>query len=566
MKKHNFKLFSFIIIPLLVTLSFHLDFNAKLKTTYIEQAQTISQITIANQQLDAKIEVANQELTSLNTAKSSLTSQIVDATNKFVAIKTKVDDLESAYQQILQLNKSLEDNLVLLTNQLDAKRRSFGGGGGGGGAPAPVVDPRIAELANLNNTYNSLLGSYQSLVNKQGELSADLIFIEDNITIKLALVSSLDISIDDLNLEKEDLNELLESSLIELASLNEVTEEIVDELAAVYIASLEKEISELNQLITTKTNLINAKTAERNQLLDDVNEASDDKKILEDLKLELTETTIPTLEATIALNQQQISDLNASKANLIKIKSDLETNIELYQNSQSDEITFALMNQITNQAIKASVRVETQTNSNSIFSAGSGVVYQILLNEDTQLYDYYILTNYHVVDRYLAYPNTYSIKVRGYNGALYNGLVIKHQVGSNVDLALVKVSHESNNILGTLALATSEPIVSQLAISLGNPRFQVNTITVGKILSTSSNVMVSYNNYLEGTSTTYVFNTYQHSALIDSGNSGGALLDANLNIIAINFAGSPQTNTFPFQSVNGYAIKLSHILQFVNNP
>jgi hypothetical protein len=522
MNKHNFKLFSFIIIPLLVTLSFHLDFNAKLKTTYIEQAQTISQITIANQQLDAKIEVANQELTSLNTAKSSLTSQIVDATNKFVAIKTKVDDLESAYQQILQLNKSLEDNLVLLTNQLDAKRRSFGGGGGGGGAPAPVVDPRIAELANLNNTYNSLLGSYQSLVNKQGELSADLMFIEDNITIKLALVSSLDISIDDLNLEKEDLNELLESSLIELASLNEVTEEIVDELAAVYIASLEKEISELNQLITTKTNLINAKTAERNQLLDDVNEASDDKKILEDLKLELTETTIPTLEATIALNQQQISDLNASKANLIKIKSDLETNIELYQNSQSDEITFALMNQITNQAIKASVRVETQTNSNSIFSIGSGVVYQILLNEDTQLYDYYILTNYHVVDRYLAYPNTYSIKVRRRR--------------------------------------------TQLAISLGNPRFQVNTITVGKILSTSSNVMVSYNNYLEGTSTTYVFNTYQHSALIDSGNSGGALLDANLNIIAINFAGSPQTNTFPFQSVNGYAIKLSHILQFVNNP
>jgi S1-C subfamily serine protease len=54
-----------------------------------------------------------------------------------------------------------------------------------------------------------------------------------------------------------------------------------------------------------------------------------------------------------------------------------------------------------------------------------------------------------------------------------------------------------------------------------------------------------------------------HSALIDKGNSGGALVDINLKIIGINFAGNPQTNTFPFQSVQGYAIPINNVHIFL---
>ena len=96
-------------------------------------------------------------------------------------------------------------------------------------------------------------------------------------------------------------------------------------------------------------------------------------------------------------------------------------------------------------------------------------------------------------------------------------------------------------------------------ISMGGPRLQYNTITLGKVTNNNTNITVTDDKSYSG--------VISHTAVINQGSSGGALINFDLKIVGINFAGlfegNPSLQPYPFTNVNGYAIDLARIYSII---
>ena len=167
------------------------------------------------------------------------------------------------------------------------------------------------------------------------------------------------------------------------------------------------------------------------------------------------------------------------------------------------------------------VYIESQFDSKKI--KGSGVVYDIKDNTA------YILTNYHVIgnsDNIIVYDsseNHNSAKIVDYN-ELY-------------DIAIIKVS---NLKLKKAKFGNSDKIqVLDDVYVLGNPlgRQYFGTFTKGIVSNTRRKIRVQNIN-IES-----VYNAIQVDASINSGNSGGALLNKNreiIGLVTISISGTPE--------------------------
>lgn len=169
---------------------------------------------------------------------------------------------------------------------------------------------------------------------------------------------------------------------------------------------------------------------------------------------------------------------------------------------------------------------------------GSGIIY----SEDG-----YIITNYHVVEAaiknssasvYVLFPNS-------------DEEIIAKIVGSDetTDLAVLKVDKK-----GLLAaeFGKSESVkVGELAVAIGNPLGQefAGSITVGYISAVNRTITTSGRTY----------NLIQTDAAINSGNSGGALVNSTGHIIGVN------TAKIVAQDVEGmgFAIPIDEVLPIV---
>ncbi|MBF7096699.1 S1C family serine protease [Alkalibacter mobilis] len=133
--------------------------------------------------------------------------------------------------------------------------------------------------------------------------------------------------------------------------------------------------------------------------------------------------------------------------------------------------------------------------------------------------DGYILTNQHVVT-----DNPKSITVSLKDGRTFSGEKIWSD--ASLDLAIVKI--EADN-LPVARLGDSDQInVGELAVAIGNPlglTFE-RTVTSGIISALNRSIMVGANNIAE--------DLIQTDASINSGNSGGPLLNKNGEVIGIN--------------------------------
>jgi len=141
-------------------------------------------------------------------------------------------------------------------------------------------------------------------------------------------------------------------------------------------------------------------------------------------------------------------------------------------------------------------------------SLGSGFI----INKDG-----YIITNNHVVD------NASEIKVKLSDGREFKAKVIGRD--SKTDLALIKISSNSEN-LPVLALGDSEKMrVGDWVIAVGNPFGLEETVTQGIISATGRAIGAGpYDNFL------------QTDAPINPGNSGGPLVNLKGEVIGINTA------------------------------
>lgn len=148
-------------------------------------------------------------------------------------------------------------------------------------------------------------------------------------------------------------------------------------------------------------------------------------------------------------------------------------------------------------------------NGKEVSSLGSGVVVTS---------DGYILTNQHVVTES---PKTLSVTLE--NGKMYAGQVMWQE--KSMDLAIVKINETG---LRAASLGDSSSIrVGQAVLAVGNPlsmQFQ-RTVTAGIVSAKNRTINVD-NQVME--------DLIQTDAAINSGNSGGPLVNAAGEVIGIN--------------------------------
>ena len=137
---------------------------------------------------------------------------------------------------------------------------------------------------------------------------------------------------------------------------------------------------------------------------------------------------------------------------------------------------------------------------------GSGIIFRP---------DGYIITNNHVVEGATA------LEVTLYNEETYQAEVIG--VDSATDLAVIKIDAPD---LAAAVLGDSDELrIGELAVAIGNPLGYSNTVTSGIISGLNRQSMSGYEQELS---------LIQTDAAINSGNSGGALVNSKGEVIGIN--------------------------------
>ncbi|MGW3290379.1 S1C family serine protease [Streptomyces sp. NPDC001002] len=184
--------------------------------------------------------------------------------------------------------------------------------------------------------------------------------------------------------------------------------------------------------------------------------------------------------------------------------------------------------------------VEITATSNAGQSTGAGVI--ITSNGE-------IVTNNHVIS------GASTIKVQTSNGKSYTAKVVG--TDSKKDLALIKLENASGLKAATLGNSDGVQVGDQV-VAIGSPEGLTGTVTSGIVSALNRDVTVSTDesqsqgqgqggdqwpfqfggqqfNGDTGSSTT-TYKALQTDASLNPGNSGGALIDANGNIIGINSA------------------------------
>ena len=168
-------------------------------------------------------------------------------------------------------------------------------------------------------------------------------------------------------------------------------------------------------------------------------------------------------------------------------------------------------------------------------ASGSGVI----ISEDG-----YIITNRHVIN------NAEEIEVVLNDKRTYNAKILGED--SNTDLALLKIEGSK---LPFLEFDNSNNLrVGEWVLAIGNPYNLNSTVTAGIISAKSRKINILNNGGIES--------FIQTDAAINSGNSGGALVNTYGNLIGINTAIQSKTGSF---SGYGFAIPSNMAEKIIND-
>ena len=186
---------------------------------------------------------------------------------------------------------------------------------------------------------------------------------------------------------------------------------------------------------------------------------------------------------------------------------DRPTDVELLD---SIENAFVNVTKRSKPAIVSVVSFRQEENGKIHRQEGSGFIFRK---------DGYILTNEHVV------RNAAVIKVRLFDESEFDA-ELDGRIDRNTDIAVLKIDTEKD--LPVLPLANSDEVqVGQFAIAIGNP-FQLDyTVTVGTVSGKGRSFLpdiglVRYQDFI------------QTDAWINTGNSGGPLLNIHGEVIGVN--------------------------------
>ena len=177
------------------------------------------------------------------------------------------------------------------------------------------------------------------------------------------------------------------------------------------------------------------------------------------------------------------------------------------------------------------IKVTYTTTSNSLFGFGMPTTSEatatgsgIIISEDG-----YIVTNNHVIDTnssnssysYYNISDATSVKVKLYGSdELYDAKIVGKD--SQTDLAVLKI--DKKGLTAAEFANSDEATVGEFAMAVGSPLGLDTTVTTG--------IISAVNREVEADGTTYV--CIQTDAAINSGNSGGALVNGDGKVIGIN--------------------------------
>lgn len=170
-------------------------------------------------------------------------------------------------------------------------------------------------------------------------------------------------------------------------------------------------------------------------------------------------------------------------------------------------------------------------------SSGSGWVY------DTEGH---IITNNHVVE------DSPGIRVTFQSGNVYSATLIGRDPYS--DMAVIKINPKDEPLYPLVIAESSELLVGETVIAIGNPFGLANTMTAG-IISATGRQMSTVNNYA-------IVDVIQTDAAINPGNSGGPLLNTQGEVVGMNTAIISNTNDF---SGIGFAIPSDTVTREVDD-
>ena len=214
--------------------------------------------------------------------------------------------------------------------------------------------------------------------------------------------------------------------------------------------------------------------------------------------------------------------LGTTSGNNISISSGSVVNT--VSNTDYSNTSIAVANKVLPSIVGISVEYTVNTmfgGSSTAEASGSGII----ISEDG-----YILTNNHVINSSSSNSNSYyqiteanNLKVTLYNDdTKYDAKVIGSD--SQTDLAVIKI--EKTGLTAAELGDTDSVQVGEFAMAVGNP--------LGLQSSISCGIISAKNREVPDSSSNTIYRVIQTDAAINSGNSGGALVNADGKVIGIN--------------------------------
>lgn len=242
-------------------------------------------------------------------------------------------------------------------------------------------------------------------------------------------------------------------------------------------------------------------------------------------------------------------NFNSTHDKAITIYAKYETNYEELSNLIYEETI------LSNVKVVATFSDRDDFTGNKVESVGSGIIFSA---SET---GYYAITNNHVLYKENSSYIFEKYEIYDCYNNVYRGTISYSDV--NYDLAIIQFGRTNTDgktvkeKLNDISFSNYLPKENDTIVSIGNPNKIMNSISYGKYLGLEN--YDSPKNY-EKKSNVH-FDVIKHNSKIETGSSGGMLLDNNLRLIGVNFASKVNDDVYE----NSYAIPLSKVTEFILN-
>ena len=217
--------------------------------------------------------------------------------------------------------------------------------------------------------------------------------------------------------------------------------------------------------------------------------------------LQLSQKQNSGTTTTTTVSKTAVKNENSTTQAVDKVKDDVVSVITYSSNSQN--------------SLLGSDETDTDTNSEQVYSEGSGVIYK--KEGDTA----YLVTNTHVIN------GAKKVDIRLADGTKVPGEIVGSDTYS--DIAVVKIAADKVTTVAEFG-DSSQLTVGETAIAIGSPLGSeyANTVTQGIVSSLNRNVSLKSEDG-QAIST----NAIQTDTAINPGNSGGPLINIQGQVIGI---------------------------------